>query len=199
MPRRARRRAYGLATHPGLRIKLTGPLLHPYWRMQFHSFGARSVCSKPYWLEGAPKIAVGDDVGLIGVWLAVVGKAWTDPDPSPRLRIGNGVVVLPYGRIVAVESVVIEDHVSIAAGCLIADSEHTREGSWDTFAQGPLETAPTRIGRGTLIGERVTVLKGSNIGQSCFIGTNSVVRGDIPDHSIAVGAPARVVGRTRGA
>lgn len=197
MARRARRRSFGLATHPGQRIKLMGPLLHPYWRMQFHTFGARSICYKPYWLEGANKIAVGEDVGLLGVWLAVVGEAWTDPDPSPRLRIGNGVVVLPYGRIVAVDSVVIEDHVSVAAGCLIADSDHTKGGSWDSFTEGALETASTRVGRGTLLGERVTVLKGANIGRSCFIGANSVVRGEIPDYAVAVGAPARVVGRTR--
>jgi acetyltransferase-like isoleucine patch superfamily enzyme len=167
--------------------------------MQFHSFGARSICHKPFWIEGAPKIAIGEDVGLLGVWLGVVGKAWTDPDPAPRLRIGNGVAVLPYGRIIAFESVVIEDHVAIAAGCLIGDAEHTKASGWDSFAQGPLETAPTRIGRGTLLAERVTVLKGSNIGKGCFIGTNAVVQGTIPDYSIAIGTPARVVGRTRGA
>ena len=34
------------------------------------------------------------------------------------------------------------------------------------------------------------------IGERCIIGANSVVRGRIPDNSIAVGAPARVVGTT---
>jgi hypothetical protein len=34
-------------------------------------------------------------------------------------------------------------------------------------------------------------------GRCCMIGANSVVRGEIPDYSIAVGAPARVVGSTR--
>lgn len=150
-PRRVRRRAHGLATHPGARIALKGRFLHPYWRMQFHSFGVRSICHKPFWIEEAPKIAIGDDVGLLGVWLGVVGKAWTDPDPAPHLRIGNGVAVLPYGRIIAFESVGIEDHVAIAAGCLIGDAEHTKARGWDSFAQGPLETAPTRIGRGTLL------------------------------------------------
>ena len=32
----------------------------------------------------------------------------------------------------------------------------------------------------------------------CIIGANSVVRGSIPDFSIAVGAPARVVGKVEG-
>jgi acetyltransferase-like isoleucine patch superfamily enzyme len=59
-------------------------------------------------------------------------------------------------------------------------------------------TAPIRIGRGTWIAERVAVLKGANIGRCCIIGAHSVVRGEIPDYSIAVGAPARVVGTVEG-
>lgn len=196
-PRRIRRRARGLATHPGQRIALKARLLHPYWRLQFHSFGARSICHKPYWLEGANKISVGNDTALIGVWLGVMGQGWKDPEPSPRMRIGNNVVVYPYGRIIAFDSVEIENHVAIAVGCLVGDAEHTKDGPHDSFTKGPLETAPTRIGQGTLLAERVTVLKGSNIGKCCFIGTNSVVQGTIPDYSIAIGAPARVVGRTR--
>ena len=61
----------------------------------------------------------------------------------------------------------------------------------------PQVTAPTRIGRGTWLGERVTVLRGSDVGHHCIVGAHSVVRGTIPDYSVAVGAPARVVGSTR--
>jgi acetyltransferase-like isoleucine patch superfamily enzyme len=61
----------------------------------------------------------------------------------------------------------------------------------------PLVSTPVRIGEGTWIGERVAVLRGADIGRCCMIGANSVVRGEIPDYSIAVGAPARVVGSTR--
>lgn len=191
-------RARVIATHPAARLRITAPLFRPYWRLRFHSFGRGSICHKPVWLQGASKIAIGDNVGLVRVWMVAVGPArWTSREPL--LRIGNGVAVLPYGRIVAAESIVIEDHVGIAAGCLIVDNEHTKGGAFESFGHGPLETAPVRIGEGTALGERVTVLMGSNIGKACFIGTNAVVRGDIPDYSIAVGAPARVVGRTRDA
>src|SRR5687767_13073267 len=125
---RARHQSRALANHPGERLELTAPLYRPYWRMRFHSFGKGSVCHRPFWLEGTPKIAVGDRVGLLGVWLAVVDDAWRDPDPEPRLRIGSGVSVLPHGRIVVADSIVIEDFVGIAAGCLIVDNEHTKAG-----------------------------------------------------------------------
>jgi acetyltransferase-like isoleucine patch superfamily enzyme len=37
------------------------------------------------------------------------------------------------------------------------------------------------------------VLPGASIGVHCVIGANSVVLSDIPDYSVAVGSPARVV------
>jgi acetyltransferase-like isoleucine patch superfamily enzyme len=42
----------------------------------------------------------------------------------------------------------------------------------------------------------VVVGPGVRIGRGAVIGANSVVLGDVPDHEVAVGAPARVLGRT---
>lgn len=66
------------------------------------------------------------------------------------------------------------------------------------FMHNPAQSAPVRIGRGSWLAERVAVLKGADIGTCCIIGANSVVRGGIPDYSIAVGSPARVVGTVEG-
>lgn len=48
------------------------------------------------------------------------------------------------------------------------------------------------IGEGSWLGENVCVI-GANIGKHCVIGANSVVTKDIPDYSIAVGAPAKII------
>jgi acetyltransferase-like isoleucine patch superfamily enzyme len=58
--------------------------------------------------------------------------------------------------------------------------------------QGIVKT-PVRIGPGTWIGTKVTVLRGSRVGRGCVLGAHAVVRGDVPDFAVAVGAPARVV------
>lgn len=58
--------------------------------------------------------------------------------------------------------------------------------------QGIVKT-PVRIGPGTWIGTKVTVLRGSRVGRGCVLGAHTVVRGDVPDFAVAVGAPARVV------
>ncbi|PVZ14669.1 acyltransferase [Actinomycetospora cinnamomea] len=53
--------------------------------------------------------------------------------------------------------------------------------------------SPVRIGPETWIGTKVTVLRGARVGRGCVLGAHAVVRGDVPDWSVAVGAPARVV------
>lgn len=52
---------------------------------------------------------------------------------------------------------------------------------------------PVTIGRNCWIGGSTTILPGVTIGNNCTIGAGSVVVRDIPDNSIAVGNPCRVV------
>ena len=59
--------------------------------------------------------------------------------------------------------------------------------------QGLTKVAPVRIGRGAWLGQNVVVCPGVTIGEGAVIGANSVVNREIPPHSLAVGAPARVL------
>ncbi|MFL5907867.1 MAG: acyltransferase [Solirubrobacterales bacterium] len=176
------------------RVVFRARLVRPYRRLRFHSFGRSSILHRPEWVYGPHQIAIGDGVVILShAWLSVEKSAWDRP--APVLRLGDDVWIRPFCTISAAESVLIEDHVVISAFTTVIDSDHTRGESVNVL-WNPLETSPVRIGRGTWIGERVAVLRGSNIGRSCIIGTNSVVTGEIPDYSVAVGAPARVVGST---
>ncbi len=98
----------------------------------------------------------------------------------------------------AANEIVIEDDVIIGAFSSVIDSDHTFSDGQPNVMHNSLRTEPVKIGRGTWLAERVAVLRGASIGRCCIIGANSVVRGDLPDYSIAVGAPARVIGRVEG-
>ena len=50
-----------------------------------------------------------------------------------------------------------------------------------------------KIGNNVYIGRDVTILKGVTIGDNCIIGLGSIVTKDIPDNSVAVGAPCKVI------
>lgn len=186
-----------LITRPMERVALRGRVLAPYRRARFHAFGARSVVHRPLWIFGPQQIAIGADALVLHqAWLSVETTAWDRP--APALRIGDRVGIRPFCAISAAESVTIEDDVIIGAYSSVIDSDHTFALGRPNVMHNPLATAPIRIGRGTWIAERVGVLRGSDIGECCIIGANSVVRGTIPPYSIAVGAPARVVGSVEG-
>ena len=52
---------------------------------------------------------------------------------------------------------------------------------------------PITVGDNVWIGAGVSVLPGVTIGNNCVIGAGSVVTRDIPDNSLAVGNPCRVI------
>jgi len=54
---------------------------------------------------------------------------------------------------------------------------------------------PISIGADSFIGENAILLPGTSIGRDCIVVAGSVVRGPIPDNSLVMGNPAKVVGR----
>ena len=57
----------------------------------------------------------------------------------------------------------------------------------------PIKYAEVVIGDDVWIGANVVILQGVNIGSHSVIGAGAVVTGDIPENSIAVGIPAKVI------
>ena len=49
------------------------------------------------------------------------------------------------------------------------------------------------VGNNVFIGADAIILPGVTIGNNCIIGCGAVVTRDIPDNSVAVGVPARVI------
>ena len=52
------------------------------------------------------------------------------------------------------------------------------------------------IGENSFIGARASILPGTKIGRNCIIGACAVVKGVIPDNSIVIGNPCKVIGKT---
>jgi len=61
----------------------------------------------------------------------------------------------------------------------------------------PMDEADIVIGNDVWLAAKVVVLAGAKIGEGSIIGGGAIVRGEIPPFSIAVGAPARVVGQRK--
>ena len=116
------------------------------------------------------------------------------------LFIGENCIINDYVHIGSVKSVKIGNNVLMASKIFISDHNHGFYGN-NNIHTSP-EIIPSRremfqsdveIGDNVWIGEFVSILPGSKIGNGCVIGANSVVNSIIPQNSIAVGAPAKVV------
>lgn len=57
-------------------------------------------------------------------------------------------------------------------------------------------TKPITVGDNVYIGNNVLLLPGVKVGSDVVIGAGAVVTHDIPDHSVAVGVPAKVIKST---
>jgi acetyltransferase-like isoleucine patch superfamily enzyme len=163
------------------------------WR--FHDFGPSSVIDRPTWVYGPQKIAVGEAVLVLpGAWLSAERVTWERPGPA--ITIGDRVAIRAWVTLSASTSIDIGDDVVFGAQCTVVDCDHTWRDGHPNVLQNRVVTEPIKIGAGTWLGDRVTVLKGVTIGERCAIGAHSVVRDDIPDGAIAAGIPARVVGQS---
>lgn len=109
------------------------------------------------------------------------------------LRIGDKAV---FGRNNTINCYL---DIEFGAACLIADwvyicdFDHITADIKVPIKDQGITKTPVRIGPDCWVGVKSTVLRGTRIGRGSVLGAHAVARGDLPEYSLAVGAPARVV------
>lgn len=191
---RLRARLIEFVERPERRFALRSRVLKPWHRLRFGSFGDGVILAPLRVVRNGRKVGIGDGTVLFPDCSLTVQDGALRLD-GIRLSIGRRVVAGSNVTITCADQVVIGDDVAIGGNCLISDNDHTIDDSGTPVMAMPLRAEPVHIGNGCWIGQNVVIVRGSRIGERCVIGANSVVLSDIPDASIAVGAPARVVGR----
>jgi acetyltransferase-like isoleucine patch superfamily enzyme len=158
----------------------------------FAEFGARTVLDPPVDVRGASRIALGSQIWIgPGSWL----YAMPDEDGSdPLLVLEDGVRISGGCVLSAVSSVRLGRDVLLARNVYVSDHSHAyTDLSRPVREQGVAGVRAVSIGDGAWLGQGVVVCPGVSIGRGSVIGAGSVVLEDVPDYSVAVGAPARVV------
>lgn len=123
-------------------------------------------------------------------------------DYGRNIHLGDNVSVNMNCTFVDCNQIIIGNNVLIASNVQLYTAAHPVELSerltpdWNpqsgqyfcrTYA------LPIKIGNGCWLGGGVIVLPGVTIGDGCVIGAGSIVTRDIPDNSVAVGNPCRVI------
>jgi len=172
---------------------MSEPGADPFEGIEFYSRGENNVIETPGHMQGAPEIALGSRIVLrAGYWLNVCTPV---TGYRPKIVIGDGVQANTGLRLSAANSIVLEENVICGPNVFIADTDHEyRHVGLPVLNQGITRTdGSVTVGAGSWLGTNSVVVGQVAIGKGCVIGANSVVTKDVPDYSVAVGTPARVV------
>ncbi|CAV17256.1 DapH/DapD/GlmU-related protein [Vibrio atlanticus] len=159
-------------------------------------FNARCrIIRYPFYIRGAKHISFSKGF-TSGVGLRL-DTFEINANQTPKLSFGINCQVNDYVHIGCIESIEIGDDVLIASKVFITDHNHGDLDEPTDFLLPPskrgLTSKKVKIGNQTWIGESVMILPGVSIGNNCIIGAGSVVTKNIPDYSVAVGNPAKVI------
>ncbi len=115
---------------------------------------------------------------------------------SSKAVIGSRNVNLASGLNI-MHGVIITNDITIGKGTLINANttihHNVRIGEYCEISPLCSLTGGVTVGDFSFIGSGVTVIPKVKIGNNCNIGAGSTVINDIPDNSLAVGVPAKVI------
>jgi acetyltransferase-like isoleucine patch superfamily enzyme len=125
---------------------------------------------------------------------------WSWVGNGTKIRVHEGEVRIGAKTVMGQECTISAfQHVSIGRECILADRVMLID-----FDHGVVEVErpirlqgiykrDVRVGHNCWIGYGAAILRGATVGDNSVLGTYTVVTKDIPDNSVAVGQPAKVV------
>lgn len=183
---------------------------------RFKAFGVNSKVSPPFEVVNPQFIEIGDYVSInremklaayqdlrhikeyIKQYLPGIESAIDDDQylhDNPGIEIGDRTSFGRFSMITATSKVRVGKAVIMADRVFISDCNHRFENpELPILYQGLTQGEMTEIGDHSWVGTGAVII-GCRVGKHCVVGANSVVLHNIPDYSVAVGVPAKVVKR----
>ncbi|MEU2790326.1 acyltransferase [Streptomyces sp. NPDC007100] len=192
-----RRRAVSRAVHRGARwVREAGAVTAerpgPY---RFRRLGAGARLAFPQgtvfgdpWIEIGEYCIIAQDVTLTAGMMPDL-----DLGTEPILTLGNGVVLGRGSHVIADVRLTIGDDCFFGPGVYVTTTNHSYDDPELPVGKQWPRSEPVEIGPGSWIGTGAVILPGARLGRNVVVAAGAVVRGQVPDHSVVAGAPARVV------
>lgn len=116
---------------------------------------------------------------------------------NSKLIIGNGTAIGELNNIRAGGGI-----ISIGKECIlsqyisiVASNHEVKKGKYIKYQNWTTKNNFVTIGDDVWIGANVVILPGVTIGNGAVIGAGSIVTKDIPENTIAIGTPCKVVNK----
>lgn len=111
-----------------------------------------------------------------------LAKVITHIQIPARTKIGKGLLIAHFGQIVVHPNVAIGDNFNISHGCLIG------------YSAGKNAGVPT-IGNNVCMKANSIIVGNAHIGNHVLIAPGAFVNFDVPDNSVVIGNPGRIITR----
>lgn len=168
-------------------------------------FGRGLVLRHPGKISIGERVSIDDDVmldasgaGEEGISLGdgvIVSRSCVIQGKTGPVMIGSRADIGCNCIFSSVSGIEIGPSTLIAGHCYIGGGRYRSDRlEIPMMDQGMYSEGPVILGEDVWLGAGVIVLDGVRIGKGSIVGAGSVVTREIPEYSIAVGVPARVIG-----
>lgn len=140
---------------------------------------------------GRGKLVIGDGCRIGSFSRVVVSTTFNNL--GEHIHLGHHVAIGDYSSLGGSGGLTIGANTITGQYFSVHPENHRFDDPNLPIRQQGTERKPVRIGENCWLGAKVTVVAGVTIGNNCVIGAGSLVTRDIPDNSVAVGNPARVI------
>lgn len=168
-----------------------------FYRLLSHAkVEGKPLCASPILAQGAGTVRFGENVH---VGLDYDAEFWTSyvflnsRRETSRIEIGkNSWVGNRFSAISEGPGIFIGEGVLIGTRVEIIDSDFHAVDVRDRL-QSEAKRAPVKIGNHVWIGNGVTILKGTELGEHSVVAAGAVVSGKFPPKSVIGGVPAKII------
>jgi acetyltransferase-like isoleucine patch superfamily enzyme len=169
-----------------------------YWISRFAEAGKGISIGRDFEAHAPERIRLRDGVVLANrvTLRAMTTYPWATPPQTfqPEIVLGQNCFLNNGTHLSAVRRISIGQNVMIAENCFLADNNHGYQNPDLPISRQPLDNpGEIHVGDDTWIGSHCVVVGNVRIGRHCVVAAHSVVRSDLPDFSVAAGAPARIL------
>lgn len=154
----------------------------------FRELGKDVLVSRKASIYGASKISIGDCSRIDDFCIL-----------SGNITIGRYIHISAYTGLFAGDAgIVVGDYAGISSRCAVYAVSDDYSGDFMTNATVPeafrnVYSAEVRLGKHSLVGSGCTVLPGVTVGEGASVGAMSFVNRDVPEWTINIGVPCRVL------